>query len=330
MLNVISVKISSADILFNLCKSLSLYGIESEMASGLCNLNRIQGICTTVVLNGKRNFRKFNMYELRGSKHWRAIHRKKLPKELKLVYRTHQIHFIKPICKGQVEVRSYSSSSEFRKESTSLLQGNTISLTSLKGYCIAAYDEHWYLACILEVKHDSNEVNLSFLHPHGPAPSFVFPSPQDVLIIDVSDILISVSPVTKTGRTYTLTKTFSNASRYVPICSIFPDRGDRPVGFEDEKGRVKVIPEMIPDIIVPNLENFPLKPYVSYRVPDVTQSEFTPQDLFYAIYSKKIAEDYKKGLLDEDGNPKEPSEEEELTEEEARLLALKTGSDIFH
>src|ERR1700755_1719785 len=119
---------------------------------------------------------------------------------------THQIHFIKPICKGQVEVRSYSSSSEFRKESTSLLQGNTISLTSLKGYCIAAYDEHWYLACILEVKHDSNEVSLSFLHPHGPAPSFVFPSPQDVLIIDVSDILMSVSPVTKTGRTYTLSK----------------------------------------------------------------------------------------------------------------------------
>src|SRR6201990_2825917 len=81
------------------------------------------------------------------------------------IYRTHQIHFIKPICKGEVEVRSYSSSSEFRKESTSLLQGNTISLTSLKGYCIAAYDEHWYLACILEVKHDSNEVSLSFLHP---------------------------------------------------------------------------------------------------------------------------------------------------------------------
>ncbi|KAB7505412.1 hypothetical protein Anas_03190 [Armadillidium nasatum] len=59
----------------------------------------------------------------------------------------------------------------------------------------AAYDEHWYLACILEVKHDSNEVSLSFLHPHGPAPSFVFPSPQDVLIIDVSDILMSVSPI---------------------------------------------------------------------------------------------------------------------------------------
>ncbi|KAL7646959.1 UNVERIFIED_CONTAM: hypothetical protein RMT77_002216 [Armadillidium vulgare] len=164
------------------------------MASGLCNLNRIQGICTTVVLNGKRNFRKFNMYEMRGSKHWRAIHGKKLPKELKLVY----------------------------------------------------------------------------------------------------------------------------------------NRGDRPVGFEDEKGRIKVVPEMIPDIIVPDLENFSLKPYVSYRVPDVTQSEFTPQDLFYAIYSKKIAEDFKKGLLDEDGNPKEPSEEEQLTEEEARLLALKTGSDIFH
>ncbi|KAL7635527.1 UNVERIFIED_CONTAM: hypothetical protein RMT77_014596 [Armadillidium vulgare] len=57
------------------------------MASGLCNLNRIQGICTTVVLNGKNYFKKFNTYEmkLKGPKQWNAINRKKQSKKLKLV-----------------------------------------------------------------------------------------------------------------------------------------------------------------------------------------------------------------------------------------------------
>lgn len=74
---------------------------------------------------------------------------------------------------------------------------------------------------------------------------------------------------------------------------------------------------------------FQLKPYVSYRVPDIVQSEFGPQDLFYAVYSEKIAEDYKNNKLDENCNPVEPSEEELLTAEEAKNRALSVGSDKF-
>jgi hypothetical protein len=76
----------------------------------------------------------------------------------------------------------------------------------MKGYCIAVYDTHWYLACILEVMIESSEVKLSFLHPHGPSASFVYPSQPDVLIVDASDVLMIANPVTITGRTYTLTK----------------------------------------------------------------------------------------------------------------------------
>ena len=74
---------------------------------------------------------------------------------------------------------------------------------------------------------------------------------------------------------------------------------------------------------------FQLKPYVSYRAADVIQSEFGPQDLFYAVYSNKIAEDLKNGKLDENYNPLEPSEEESLTSEEASNKALSIGSDRF-
>ncbi|OQR79801.1 39S ribosomal protein L41 [Tropilaelaps mercedesae] len=87
--------------------------------------------------------------------------------------------------------------------------------------------------------------------------------------------------------------------------------------------------EMIPEIIVPNLKDFKLKPYVSYNVPDVVQSEFTAEDLFEAIYSEKIENDFREGKLDADGNPVEPSPEEKMTKEEAWANAKKTGADLF-
>lgn len=74
---------------------------------------------------------------------------------------------------------------------------------------------------------------------------------------------------------------------------------------------------------------FQLKPYVSYRAVDIIQSEFTAQDLFDEMYSRKIKKDFKEGKLKDDGNPLEPSSEELITAEEARLRARKTGSDMF-
>ncbi|KOB77540.1 Mitochondrial ribosomal protein L41 [Operophtera brumata] len=105
-------------------------------------------------------------------------------------------------------------------------------------------------------------------------------------------------------------------------------RGVRDVGYT-LNGKFYQIPEMIPEIIVPDLTNFNLKPYVSYKAADVIQSEFTPQQLFDAVYSKKIVLDYKQGKLDEEGRPLEPSDEEQLQPEEAVAKAKRTGSDIF-
>lgn len=86
---------------------------------------------------------------------------------------------------------------------------------------------------------------------------------------------------------------------------------------------------MIPQLIVPDLKGCTLKPYVTYESEDVYQSEFTAEDLFYAVYSKKITEDYKNKKLDSDGQPLHPSEEEKLTAEEAKNRSSKTGSDLF-
>ncbi|XP_066147689.1 large ribosomal subunit protein mL41 [Euwallacea fornicatus] len=109
---------------------------------------------------------------------------------------------------------------------------------------------------------------------------------------------------------------------------LFHTRGVREVGYFEE-GKFVVIPEKIPELIVPDLKDCKLKPYVSYRAPEVVQSEFTAEDLFSVVYAPKIIKDFREGKLDDKGNPVEPSPEEKLSPEEAKLRAQQTGCDIF-
>ncbi|XP_055902123.1 39S ribosomal protein L41, mitochondrial [Eupeodes corollae] len=105
-------------------------------------------------------------------------------------------------------------------------------------------------------------------------------------------------------------------------------RGVRDTGVY-VNGKFQSIPQRIPQLVVPNLEDCKLKPYVSYKAPDVVQSEFTSLDLYNAVYAQKVIDDFKAGKLAEDGSPLEPSQQELLTPEEALMKARKTGSDIF-
>jgi hypothetical protein len=70
------------------------------------------------------------------------------------------------------------------------------------------YDEHWWLANIITcgVDSESNEIHVKFMHPHGPAASFSWPSREDVCWVPVSHVLCTVSPpaTTMSGRVYVL------------------------------------------------------------------------------------------------------------------------------
>eukprot|EP00090_Calanus_glacialis_P032586 TRINITY_DN53993_c0_g1_i1.p1 TRINITY_DN53993_c0_g1~~TRINITY_DN53993_c0_g1_i1.p1 ORF type:complete len:183 (+),score=48.72 TRINITY_DN53993_c0_g1_i1:43-591(+) len=89
------------------------------------------------------------------------------------------------------------------------------------------------------------------------------------------------------------------------------------------------VPEKVPELMVPDLKECDLKPYVSYATNDIYQEELTSKDLFNVIYGRKIIEDFRTGKLDTDGNSFEPNKLEELTPEQAEVLARQTGSDIF-
>merc|ERR1719187_2614495 len=86
------------------------------------------------------------------------------------------------------------------------------------------------------------------------------------------------------------------------------------------------VPEMVPELVVPDLSDTELKPYVSYKTKDIYQEELTAKDLFNVIYGQKIMGDYKAGRLDSEGNPLEPSAFESLTPQQARMFARQTGS----
>lgn len=123
------------------------------------------------------------------------------------------------------------------------------------------------------------------------------------------------------------TRSFKEQQRVAPLLPI-DKRGVRDTGFV-VNGQYIEIPEKIPELVVPDLTGFQLKPYVSYKAPEVSQSEFTSIDLFNAVYADKIMKDFNENKIQEDGSSLEPSPNEKLNPEEAWLKARKTGSDLF-
>uniref|UniRef100_G3MLL0 Uncharacterized protein n=1 Tax=Amblyomma maculatum TaxID=34609 RepID=G3MLL0_AMBMU len=85
------------------------------------------------------------------------------------------------------------------------------------------------------------------------------------------------------------------------------------------------IPEMVPELIVPDLTDCQLRPYVSYCAAEVCQGPFTARDLFDAVYSEQVAKDFKEGKADQSVRHLEA----QPCPEEARMRARQVGSDIF-
>ena len=113
---------------------------------------------------------------------------------------------MKPVSLCEVQVKDISNSSTLRKERTSSTIVPNVPFCAIKGYVIAVYDAKWYLACVLETHPATQEIQLSFLHPEGPARSYHYPAISDILLMDSRDVLHVVEPTTITGRVYSLSK----------------------------------------------------------------------------------------------------------------------------
>ncbi len=125
------------------------------------------------------------------------------------IHGTQKLHAILPVCGSttQVAVREYSASPNVKKVNVSrLFTREPLQWEDLNGYVTCKYDDQWWLAYILEKKEDTESVEISFLHPAGPSPSFTYPRRVDKLVVPKHALLTKVEPTTATGRTYTLTE----------------------------------------------------------------------------------------------------------------------------
>lgn len=72
---------------------------------------------------------------------------------------------------------------------------------------------------------------------------------------------------------------------------------------------------MIPEFVVPNLEGFKLKPYVSYRSPRGTEPPLTAESVFDEIVAPQIKKDFEEGNFSKEQLEKygfEPTQEGKL------------------
>jgi len=78
-------------------------------------------------------------------------------------------------------------------------------------------------------------------------------------------------------------------------------RGVQLPGYVDkETGRFIHVEEMVPEIVVPDLKDCNLKPYVSYKAEDIGRKEqFTAKDLFDLTYKEQIVHEFKAKMQNE-------------------------------
>lgn len=124
---------------------------------------------------------------------------------------THRLHSFRPISEEELEIRTFSLCDVMHIERVSLTcsvaADEVMNFAAIKGFVTAQYDGSWWLACIMKAMPDSGEVEVSFLHPRGPARCYLYPPRGDYLVMSYQDILTVVSPSTTTGRSYTLSQT---------------------------------------------------------------------------------------------------------------------------
>lgn len=118
---------------------------------------------------------------------------------------------------------------------------------------------------------------------------------------------------------YKLPKELLENEYNYPVCR--DTMGIRWPGYWFKKKFVYV-KEMEPELVVPDLEGFELKPYVSYKAEDVETKPLTAKDLFDHVYADQMIEDFSTNDTQDYQVPQDEIDD-------ARLKAMQTGSDLF-
>ena len=72
-------------------------------------------------------------------------------------------------------------------------------------YITCKYNSFWWVGLIKKVNEKEGDVQVDFLHPHGPRKTFKWPERTDTCYVPIKNIILKISaPTTATGRTYVI------------------------------------------------------------------------------------------------------------------------------
>jgi hypothetical protein len=118
---------------------------------------------------------------------------------------TQQLHVFMLVKKGVLNTKIYSASPNYTENHVISVLKYMIKLKYITGFVTCKYDTFWWLGRVLSVSEELNDMKISFLHPHGPSATYIYPATPHILRLPQSAILAKVSPIPATGRTSTLT-----------------------------------------------------------------------------------------------------------------------------
>ena len=82
-------------------------------------------------------------------------------------------------------------------------EGYTLSDMIPGKYVACLYDQQWWIGNICAISDEEQDVQVQFMHPHGPAKSFSQPRREDICWVPMIHIIkIIDAPITSTGRQY--------------------------------------------------------------------------------------------------------------------------------
>ncbi|KAI5756795.1 MRPL41 [Gulo gulo luscus] len=80
--------------------------------------------------------------------------------------------------------------------------------------------------------------------------------------------------------------------------TFYKGRGAKGTGVHGRNGKFVQVKEMVPELVVPELAGFRLRPYVSYRAPAGPDVPLTAERLFREAAAPAVEEDFRDGTVD--------------------------------
>jgi hypothetical protein len=102
---------------------------------------------------------------------------------------TQQLHVFMPVKKGIFDTKIYSASPNYTENSVISALKEMIELKDITGFVTRMYDNFWWLGCVLSVSEESNDIKISFLHPHRTSALYIYPAMSHILQFPQSAIL---------------------------------------------------------------------------------------------------------------------------------------------